>query len=635
MRSTLRANMPSRAAAQASADSLWQRWRFFPRLLGLIWALNRRDMLLLASFSLAGGLLPILTLSITLQLVDRSIAVIAGRLPLEAVIWWLLGFFFLGLLENLFAIAHEQFKDTMLDRVRLRAHEQLLSKISRRSLVAFERPDQYDQFHRAQQGLDQRFWETMTALIPMPLHLVTVVAMLLYVASAHLLFPLMLLVGVLPVVWIRWREDRQRYHLDRSHTAATRTQEYLETVMLERPAAAEIRLFGLQRYFFERWRALFQQLREERLQRAHAEMKALVLPVIGEQLMYGAVIVGVVLLVALGRMTVGALVAYLGAVERFLNANFALLIGVTTIDTDLRYLRDLLEYLDLEEGPTASAPLLTTNGALADQPTACDISAAPAIVGGRGIPGISFENVTFSYPGSSSAALEEITFTVAPGERIALVGINGAGKSTLVKLLLGLYQPSKGRILVDGCDLRQIDPQNWRSRIAAVFQEYVKYELTARENIGFGDLQRLEDMAAIGSAAARSGADAVVAELPAGYETPLGKTYYVDGQDLSIGQWQKLAIARAYVRDAAVLVLDEPTAALDAKAEAAVYERFRDMAQGRSVLLISHRLGSARLADRLLVLDKGRIVEQGRHRELLAKGGLYAELYSIQAEWYR
>jgi ABC-type multidrug transport system fused ATPase/permease subunit len=452
------------------------------------------------------------------------------------------------------------------------------------------------------------------------------VALLIYVGSAHPIFPLILLAGLLPAVWIRWREDRLRYLLDQSHTAPERTQKYLESLMLERAAAAEIRLFRLQSYFLNRWRQIFQRLRDGRLRRAHAEMNALILPVIVEQLMYGVVIVGVVVLVTLGRMTVGALVAYLGAVERFLAANFALLTGITEIDTDLRYLRDLLGYLELDEEQAAAVPAGSGNGAL---------SPAPATAQSSGIPAIRFEGVSFAYPGSSAPALHDVSFALGPGERIALVGINGAGKTTLVKLLLGLYQPTAGRILVDGQDLALIDPQAWRPRVAAVLQDYVKYELTARENIGFGDLRRLDDMAAIRGAAARSGADAVVAELPAAYETHLGKVYYDDGHDLSIGQWQKLAIARAYLRDAAVLLLDEPTAALDAKAEAAVYERFRDMAQGRSVLFISHRLGSARLADRILVLDDGRIVQQGRHAELVAEGGLYADLFSIQAEWYR
>ncbi|HEU4324279.1 MAG TPA: ABC transporter ATP-binding protein [Roseiflexaceae bacterium] len=597
----------------SNTPSLRERWRVFPRLLGLIWSFSRRDALLLMAFALGGGALPVLTLTLTLRLVDQAVLVLGGAAPLASVLGWLGGLFAVSLLESLFGAAHEQFKDSMLDRLRTSAHEQLLTKVSRLSLAAFEQPERYDQLHRAQLGLDQRFWSTMTNLIPMPLHLVTMVGLLLYVGAAHPLFPALLLLGMLPVVAIRWREDRLRYELTRAHTASERQLSYLERLILERPAAAEIRLFGLDSFFQDKWSALFGRLRGERLGRARAELRALALPVLGEQLVYSAVIVGVVALVVLGRLSVGALVAYLGAVERFVAAAFALLTALTSTDTDLRYLGDMIEYLDLDEEAGTAGPALP------------DSQAVPAIV---------FEDVWFGYPGGEPV-LRGISFTLRPGERLALVGLNGAGKTTLVKLLLGLYQPTAGRILVDGADLRGLDQQRWRGRVAAVFQDYVKYELTARENIGFGDLARLDDQPAIERAAAKSDADAVVAELPQGYDTQLGKTFYQDGQDLSIGQWQKLAVGRAYLREAGVLVLDEPTASLDARAEASVYERFRDMAQDRSVLLISHRLGSVRLANRILVLEHGQIVEQGRHAELMTLGGVYANLFSIQAEWYR
>jgi ATP-binding cassette subfamily B protein len=249
------------------------------------------------------------------------------------------------------------------------------------------------------------------------------------------------------------------------------------------------------------------------------------------------------------------------------------------------------------------------------------------------VPGIRFENVGFTYPGSQRPALRAIDLHLRSGERIALVGENGAGKTTLARLLLGLYQPTEGRILVDGVDLANLDPADWRHRAAAVFQEFQQYHLTVRENIGFGNLERLHDLAAIERAGRLSGADAVIATLPAGCETPLGKAYE-EGMELSLGQWQKLAVARAYLREAELLVLDEPAAALDARAEVEVYRQFRDVSRGKTVLLISHRLGSARLADRILVLDAGRIVEEGSHAELMARRGLYARMLGAQAQWY-
>ena len=231
--------------------------------------------------------------------------------------------------------------------------------------------------------------------------------------------------------------------------------------------------------------------------------------------------------------------------------------------------------------------------------------------------------------------LKGLDLTIKSGERVALVGRNGAGKSTLARLLLGLYRPTAGSIEIGGIDLRDMEPSKWRRRVAAVFQDYFRFELTAKHNIGFGDLARLDERASIESAAAKGGAASFLASLPNGYDTMLGRSFDEGGQDISAGQWQRLASARAHFREASVLVLDEPTAALDAKAEVEVYKRFRDMSEGKSVLLISHRLGSARLADRIVFLKDGRVAEQGTHDELIAMKGAYAELYSIQADWYR
>jgi ABC-type multidrug transport system fused ATPase/permease subunit len=319
------------------------------------------------------------------------------------------------------------------------------------------------------------------------------------------------------------------------------------------------------------------------------------------------------LLAAVVRHTLspGAFVAYLYALQEYLDhlsSNANRLEALQRFVADLRWAQTFLE-MEGEERQT-----------------------------GRSVPepagAIRCDDVSFTYPGAAQPALQGINLTLTPGERLALVGENGAGKTTLVKLLLGLYAPTAGRVLAQGVDLQEIDPQEWRAKLGAVFQDYVRYALTARENVGFGRLESLYDLTAIEKAARSSSAATVVAALPQGYETVLGKEFE-DGHDLSGGQWQKLALARAYLRDAPIVVLDEPASALDALAEREIYRQFVDLSQEKTMLLITHRLGSARLADRILFLERGQLVEEGTHEELVAAGGRYARLYALQAQWYR
>ncbi len=260
-------------------------------------------------------------------------------------------------------------------------------------------------------------------------------------------------------------------------------------------------------------------------------------------------------------------------------------------------------------------------------------------VSGRAVPlawreRLEVREVSFRYPGTGRPVLNWVSFTIRPGERLALVGHNGAGKTTLVKLLCRLYDPTAGQILLDGQDLREYDLADWRRNIAVVFQDYAKYHLTAGQNIGLADLDRINDSTAITAAAKAAEADDLIAALPQGPDTLLGRQFE-QGVELSIGQWQKVALARAFFRDAPLLILDEPTAALDAEAEYAVYQRFRDLTHGRTTLIISHRFSTVRMADRILVLQDGRIVEQGPHEDLMAAQGSYAAMYEKQASRYR
>jgi ATP-binding cassette subfamily B protein len=248
--------------------------------------------------------------------------------------------------------------------------------------------------------------------------------------------------------------------------------------------------------------------------------------------------------------------------------------------------------------------------------------------------GVELERVTYRYPGTERNALHDVSLKLRPGETVAIVGENGAGKTTLVKLLARLYDPNCGRITVDGDDLRELDVEAWRQQIAVIFQDFIQYYLTAAENIGFGRIESLDDRQRVVAAAKQSGADSVIAHLPQGYLTVLGR-WFEQGVQLSGGEWQRLALARAFMRDAPILVLDEPTASLDARTEYEVFRHFRDLTHGKTVLLISHRFSTVRMADRIYVLDSGRVVEEGTHAELLERRGRYAELFHLQAAGYR
>jgi ATP-binding cassette subfamily B protein len=249
--------------------------------------------------------------------------------------------------------------------------------------------------------------------------------------------------------------------------------------------------------------------------------------------------------------------------------------------------------------------------------------------------GITIQNLTFRYPGAQYDALADITLSIERGQHIALVGENGSGKTTLVKLLCRLYDPDAGSIMVDGVDLRELDAPGWRRQLSVVFQDYMRYQLTAGENIWFGDVQQPLDLERLREDARRTGADEVISRLPRAYDTYLGKQFE-DGAELSIGEWQKLALARAFLRrSSSLLVLDEPSSALDARAEYEVFKHFHQLARGRTAILISHRLSTVRMADCIYVLERGRLIESGTHDQLVGRGGVYADLFERQARYYR
>jgi ATP-binding cassette subfamily B protein len=315
-----------------------------------------------------------------------------------------------------------------------------------------------------------------------------------------------------------------------------------------------------------------------------------------------------------GRFTIGDLTFLAGSFRRLRNLLENLLMGFSQTAGQALYLDDLFSFFDIQ--PEITSPR--------------DPRPFPTPIA----QGFEFENVGFRYPGADAWAVRHLTFSLRAGEVLALVGENGAGKTTLVKLLARLYDPDEGRILLDGHDLREYGLDDLRANLGVIFQDFVRYHMTAAENIAVGRIEARDDRARIEEAAKRSLADRVITSLPAGYDQMIGKRFK-GGMDLSGGEWQKIAIARAYMRDAQLLILDEPTASLDARAEYEVFQRFKELSEGKTAVLISHRFSSVRMADRILVLVQGRVEASGTHAELLAQQGRYAELFELQAPGYR
>jgi ATP-binding cassette subfamily B protein len=508
---------------------------------------------------------------------------------------------------------HEYLAALLNERVKEQFDRRLFDKALSLPLERFESPHYYDTLQRARQAIDERVADNY--LIPLQT-LATVcalcVAIIWSIAAVSLPGAALLLVGGVMIVWWRMWRTQEIIAIDHSQTQLQRRRDYWRRLLTERESAAEVRLFGLTEHIVAAWRTLTKQSLDE-LTIVHYRNAG---KEIGVALVTAGLSAGVMLTLILsavqGRLTIGALIALLFAIQQYadhINRISNRLRRLQRYLAELRYAMDFFDFGTTEPAGNDAAPTSIQDG-------------------------IRFEGVSFSYPGAVRPVLSGIDLHIRRGERIALVGENGAGKTTLVKLLLGLYTPTQGRIVVDGADLQSIDLRAWQAGTGAVFQDYGRYAVTARENIAFGQIDKLDDLPSIQAAAQASGASDVIERLPGGYDTLLGKEFE-EGYDLSLGQWQKLAIARAHLRNAEVLVLDEPASALDALAELEVYRQFLSLSAGKTVLLISHRLGSARLADRIVFLQHGQIVQFGSHDELLASGGPYAELYALQAEWYR
>jgi len=424
----------------------------------------------------------------------------------------------------------------------------------------------------------------------------------------------MLAAATIPVFLGETRLAMLNYSMLYRYTPERRELDYLRYLGASNESAKEIKIFGIGKYLIDRSKALFERFYAENKQLAvgrawHGTLLNLV-PTSAYYIAYALII----LRALSGALSVGDLTLIVGAFSRARSIMESLVSGLVGISEQALFIKDLFEFFETEPGIQSRPHAIPAPRPIRD--------------------GFEFSDVSFAYAGSSKNVLDRINFRFYPDEKIALVGENGAGKTTLVKLLARLYDPTAGRILLDGVDLRDYQVEDFRHEIGVIFQDYMRYDALAMENIGFGRVEQADDQDRVVRSAEKSLASGFVKNLPNAYRQMLGRRFK-GGVDLSTGQWQKIALARAYMRDAQILILDEPTASLDARAEFEVYQRFVELTAGKMAVLISHRFSTVRMADRILVLEHGRIIEQGSHQQLLSLGGKYSELFELQAAGYR
>jgi ATP-binding cassette subfamily B protein len=495
----------------------------------------------------------------------------------------------------------------------LTIRHQVMAHASELHLAYFEGSTSYDMLRQAAQEAPTRPLSMMNSALGLLRTLITFGSMIALLVSISPLLALVALVAPIPAFISQSKYGSRAFWLTFMMSPIKRRMDYLSSLVTTDTYAKETKLFGLGPYFVDRFRRLgtvsYERQRKLTVNRNISSTSWGMLSTLA-----GSAITLYIALEAVGgRLTLGDLALYTAAAASVQTSVSGLFTAFAGMYENNLYLDTLYRFLDTKPEITAPA---------SPRPM-------PSTVEGH----IEFDAVTFTYPGAEEPALDAVSFEIRPGETVAVVGRNGAGKSTLFKLLCRLYDPTGGRILLDDVDIREYDPAELRTRISAMFQDYVTYQGTAAENIGLGDLTRLEDRPHIEDSARRAGADERIERLPQGYDSPLGR-WFDQGVSLSGGEWQKIALARAFQREAPILVLDEPTSALDARAEHDLFSRLRELSEGRTTLYISHRFSTVRQAERILLLEHGKVAEYGTHEELMAAKAGYAELFTLQAQAY-
>jgi ATP-binding cassette subfamily B protein len=605
----------------AERQTFWTGWqeriaalRNVPAVLKIVWDSGPGVVVFGLVSRLFSSFLPVALLWITKLIIDAIVQTVSRHQPVRPGFWWLVGAEFGLAVLNSILIRSIDYSDALLaDKYTRHVSIRVMNHAAGLDLTAYEDPVFYDRLERARVQATDRL-VMIQAIGRLVQQAITTITLSISIMLFSPWLMLLLIAGVIPAFLGESHFAFLGYAKNFRQTPIRRQLDYLRVLGGSKEAAKELKLFGLKNFLSERFTRLSDVIYEENVTLSRRKLIAGgMLSTIGTMGYYSAYVF-VIWRTIEGELSIGSLTFLAGAIQQASSNIEQIFSTMAAIGDQALFLTDLLAFFEMQ--PT-----------IRSKPNALP---APRPI----VHGIEFRSVSFNYPGSSRLVLDRINFQLHTGERLALIGENGQGKTTIVKLVTRLYDPTEGQILLDGVDLREYDLEDLHREIGEIFQDFMRYEMTARENIAVGRVEEINNLELLQSAARKSLADHTIQRLPQGYEQMLGRRFD-HGMDLSGGEWQKVALARAYLRDAQLLILDEPTAALDARSEFEVFQRFSELTAGKMALFISHRFSTVRSADRILVLENGKIAEEGTHDQLASLGGRYAEMFEMQASSYR